>query len=102
MLTCGDLSVDLSRRKVTVGMQDIKLTPTEYDLLKELIQHAGKVLTHKQLLKAVWGNSCMDDTQYVRVYIGQLRRKLEADPAQPRYIISELGVGYRLMGNSDR
>lgn len=100
ILTCGDLSVDLSQRRVTLGMREIKLTPTEYDLLKELMQHAGKVLTHKQLLKAVWGNSYTDDTQYVRVYIGQLRRKLEDDPAQPRYIISELGVGYRLMGNS--
>jgi two-component system, OmpR family, KDP operon response regulator KdpE len=98
VLTCGDLAVDLAQRRVTMGEREVKLTPTEYDLLKELIQHAGKVLTHKQLLKAGWGNSYTDDTQYVRVYVGQLRRKIEEDPAQPRYIISEPGVGYRLMG----
>jgi Response regulators consisting of a CheY-like receiver domain and a winged-helix DNA-binding domain len=96
-ICCGDLSVDLNLRRVTVRGQEVKLTPTEYDILKVLVQHAGRVLTHKQLLKAVWGNEYGDDTQYVRVYIGQLRRKIEDDPARPRYIITESGVGYRLM-----
>lgn len=98
ILTCGDLVVDIAQRRVSMGQREIKLTPTEYDLLKELIQNAGKVLTHKQLLKSVWGISLSEDTHYVRVYIGQLRRKIEEDPAQPRYIISEPGVGYRLLG----
>ncbi|MHC1762261.1 MAG: response regulator [Negativicutes bacterium] len=98
ILTCGDLVVDIAQRRVSVGQREIKLTPTEYDLLKELIQNAGKVLTHKQLLKSVWGIAFSEDTHYVRVYIGQLRRKIEEDPARPRYIISEPGVGYRLLG----
>ena len=97
ILTCGNLTLDVAQRKVTAGMREVKLTPTEYELLKVLIQYPGKVLTHKQLLKAVWGDSYTHDTQYVRVYIGQLRRKIEQNPAQPRYIISEPGVGYRLM-----
>ena len=98
ILTCGDLVVDIAQRRVSMGQREIKLTPTEYDLLKELIQNAGKVLTHKQLLKSVWGIAFSEDTHYVRVYIGQLRRKIEEDPARPRYIISEPGVGYRLLG----
>lgn len=97
VLTCGGLKVDLVLRRVTVDDREIKLTPTEYELIKIMAQHAGRVLTHKQLLKAVWGNSYNEDTHYIRVYIGQLRRKIEADPAQPRYIITESGVGYRLM-----
>ncbi len=98
VITCGDLSVDLAQRRVTVGGREVKLTPTEYDILKELVQHAGKVLTHKHLLRTVWGNYHNEDTHYIRVYIGQLRRKIEENPTQPRYIISEPGVGYRLMG----
>lgn len=97
-ITCGELTVDLNFRRVTIRNEEVKLTPTEYDVLKVLIQHAGRVLTHKQLLKAVWGNEYGEDTHYVRVYIGQLRRKIEDDPARPRYIITESGVGYRLMG----
>jgi two-component system, OmpR family, KDP operon response regulator KdpE len=97
MLTCGGLSVDLIQRRVTVDGVEVKLTPTEYEIIKLLAQNAGRVLTHKQLLKAVWGNS-YDDTHYIRVYVGQLRRKIEKDPAQPRYIITESGIGYRLMG----
>ena len=89
--------MDLAQRRVTLREREIKLTPTEYDLLKELMQCAGKVLTHKQLLKLVWGNSDSGDTHYIRVYIGQLRRKLEDDSARPRYIVSEPGVGYRLV-----
>lgn len=97
VLTCGGLKVDLVLRRVTVDDREIKLTPTEYEIIKIMAQHAGRVLTHKQLLKAVWGNSYNEDTHYIRVYIGQLRRKIEADPAQPRYIITESGVGYRLI-----
>lgn len=97
IIQCGDLSVDLAQRRVTVGTQEIKLTPTEYDILKILAQNASKVLTHHQLLKAVWGDIYSEDTHYIRVYIGQLRRKIEPNPTQPKYIITESGVGYRLM-----
>ncbi len=97
VIQCGDLSIDLAQRRVTVDAQEIKLTPTEYDIIKILAQNAGKVLTHRQLLKAVWGDTYSDDTHYIRVYIGQLRRKIEPNPTQPRYIITESGVGYRLM-----
>jgi two-component system KDP operon response regulator KdpE len=100
VLTCGGLAVDLLQRTVTVDGREVKLTPTEYEIIKVMAQHAGRVLTHKQLLKAVWGNDYNNDTHYIRVYIGQLRRKIEADSAQPRYIITESGVGYRLMGKS--
>ncbi|MDR3561104.1 MAG: response regulator [Negativicutes bacterium] len=96
VVTCGDLVIDLLRRSVTVRKQEVKLTPTEYEILKILARYPGRVITHNQLLKSVWGNSCSDDTHYIRIYIGQLRRKIEADPAQPRYIITESGVGYRL------
>ncbi len=97
VITCGDLSIDLAQRRVTVSGREVKLTPTEYDIIKTLAQHAGKVLTHKQLLKLVWGNQYSDDTHYIRIYIGQLRRKIEDNPTQPRYIITESGIGYRLM-----
>jgi two-component system KDP operon response regulator KdpE len=90
------LLVDLARRQVSVAGREIKLTPTEYDLLRVLVTHAGKVLTHQQLLRAVWGPGAANDTHYLRVYIGQLRQKIEDDPAQPRHIITESGVGYRL------
>lgn len=95
---CGDLTIDFVQRRVLVKEHEVRLTPTEYEIIKILAQNAGKVLTHKQLLKAVWGNSYGEDTHYVRIYIGQIRRKIEADPAQPRYIITESGVGYRLLG----
>jgi two-component system KDP operon response regulator KdpE len=98
VLTCGELTVDLLQRRVTVGEREIKLTPTEYELIKYMMQHAGRVLTHKQILKAVWGNAYDEDTHYIRIYISQLRRKIEQDPAQPRYIVTESGIGYRLMG----
>ncbi|WP_371381228.1 response regulator [Sporomusa aerivorans] len=98
ILRCGGLAVDLLQRRVTVDDREIKLTPTEYELIKFMMQHAGRVLTHKQLLKAGWGNSYGEDTHYIRIYIGQLRRKIEQDPAQPRYIVTESGIGYRLMG----
>lgn len=98
VLRCGGLAVDLLQRRVTVDDREIKLTPTEYELIKFMIQHAGRVLTHKQLLKAGWGNSYGEDTHYIRIYISQLRRKIEQDPAQPHYIVTESGIGYRLMG----
>jgi two-component system KDP operon response regulator KdpE len=98
IITCGELTLDLAQRRVTVGGREVKLTPTEYDIIKVLAQHAGKVLTHKQLLKAVWGNSYDEDTHYIHVFVGQLRRKIEENPTQPRYILTESGVGYRLMG----
>ena len=97
IITCGDLVVDLVGRHVMRGDKEIKLTPTEYEILKVLAQNIGKVLTHKYLLKTVWGTAYNEDTHYIRVYIGQLRRKVEVNPAQPQYIITESGVGYRLM-----
>ena len=90
----GDLSVDLVRRIVKVGREDVKLSPKEYELLRLLIQYAGKVLTHKFLLKELWSTSI--DPQYLRVYVRQLRNKIEPDPAQPQYILTETGIGYRL------
>ncbi|GMA97291.1 response regulator [Pelosinus sp. IPA-1] len=97
VITCGELMIDLVARHVTRNDKEIKLTPTEYEILKILAQNIGRVLTHKQLLKAVWGTAYNEDTHYIRVYIGQLRRKVEENPAQPKYIITESGVGYRLM-----
>jgi two-component system, OmpR family, KDP operon response regulator KdpE len=90
----GDLTVDLVRRIVKVGDKEVKLSPKEYELLRVLVQHAGKVLTHKFLLGELWSD--FTDTQYLRVYVRQLRHKIEADPEQPQYIITETGVGYRL------
>jgi two-component system KDP operon response regulator KdpE len=91
-----DLTVDFARRAVLVGDRQIDLTPTEYDILRALIQHAGKVLTHRQLLRTVWGNAYESETHMLRVNVSNLRRKLERTPAKPRYIITEPGVGYRL------
>ena len=90
----GDLSVDLVRRIVKVRDQDVKLSPKEYDLLRVLVQHAGKVLTHKFLLGELWDN--LTDAQYLRVYVRQLRQKIEVDPERPQYILTETGIGYRL------
>ena len=90
----GDLTVDLVRRIVTVAGAEVKLTPREYDLLRLLVAHAGKVLTHRFILHEVW--SAEADVQYLRIYIRTLRQKLEADPEQPRLILTEQGVGYRL------
>lgn len=98
VLCCGDLQIDISKHQVKLSDREIKLTPTEYEIVKVMVQNAGRVLTHKQLLKAVWGNTYNEDTHYIRVYIGQIRRKLEKDPTQPRYIITETGIGYRFMG----
>ena len=91
---CGALSMDLVRRVVAVGGNEVKLTPREYDLLRLLVGHAGKVLTHKFVLRELWGGDA--DVQYLRVYIRALRQKIEPDPEQPRYILTEQGVGYRM------
>jgi two-component system, OmpR family, KDP operon response regulator KdpE len=90
----GDLSVDLVRRIVKIRDNEIKLSPKEYDLLRLLVQHAGKVLTHKFLLGELWDN--LTDAQYLRVYVRQLRQKIETDPEQPQYVLTETGIGYRL------
>lgn len=90
----GDLAVDLVRRVVTVRDREMKFTPREYDLLRLLVRHAGKVLTHKLILHEVWGGET--DIQYLRIYIRALRQKIEDDPQRPRYILTETGVGYRL------
>ncbi|HMB96510.1 MAG TPA: response regulator [Tepidisphaeraceae bacterium] len=93
----GSLRVDLSRREVTVDDKSVHLTPNEFRLLSLLIKHAGKVLTHRQLLQEVWGPDLEQQTHYLRVYMNQLRQKLEIDPSRPRYLLTETGVGYRLM-----
>jgi two-component system, OmpR family, KDP operon response regulator KdpE len=92
----GDLRVDLSRRLVHIGEREIHLTPIEYRLLSVLIRHAGKVMTHRQLLLNVWGPGYVEHDHYVRIYMGQLRQKLEEIPTQPRYLLTETGIGYRL------
>lgn len=94
LFRAGDLSVDLVRRVVTVRGQEVKLTPREYDLLRLLVQHAGKVLTHRFILREVWGTET--DVQYLRIYVRTLRQKIEANPEQPELILTEQGVGYRL------
>jgi two-component system, OmpR family, KDP operon response regulator KdpE len=91
----GTLRVDLARRQVLVGDTEVHLTPIEYRLLTTLVRHAGKVLTHRQILKEVWGPNSVDQAHYLRVYMMQLRRKLEADPARPRLLLTEPAVGYR-------
>jgi two-component system KDP operon response regulator KdpE len=91
---CGDLSVDLVRRIVKVADREIKLSPKEYDLLRVLVQHAGKVLTHRFLLRELWDE--LTDAQYLRVYVRQLRQKIESDPERPQFVLTETGIGYRL------
>jgi len=95
VIHAGDLTVDLVKRLVTRGGEAVKLSPREYDLLARLAEGGGRVLTHRQLLTAVWGPANADDVQYLRVFIGRLRQKVEADPASPRLITTESGVGYR-------
>jgi len=90
----GNLSVDLVRRIVKLGDREIKLSPKEYDLLRLLVQHAGKVLTHRFLIQELWEEPT--DPQYLRVYVRQLRQKIEADPERPQYVMTEIGIGYRL------
>jgi two-component system KDP operon response regulator KdpE len=92
----GELHVDLAQRRVSVAAQEVHLTPLEYRLLTTLVRYAGKVITHRQLLHEVWGPGYAHQTHYLRVYMGQLRHKLEVDPTRPRYLFTEPGVGYRL------
>ena len=94
-LSSGDLSIDFEHRRVTVKGKPVKLTPTEYSLLEQLTTRPDSVLTHRELLSNVWGAEYRDETEYLRVYIGRLRRKLEDDPANPTYLLTEPGVGYR-------
>jgi two-component system KDP operon response regulator KdpE len=94
--TTGQLRVDLGKRQVFVHDGEVHLTPTEYRLLATMIKYSGRVVTHRQLLKEVWGPPYVEHTQYLRVFMGQLRQKLEPDPAKPRFLINEPGVGYRL------
>ncbi|HSJ53593.1 MAG TPA: response regulator [Anaerolineae bacterium] len=94
----GDLRMDLARRQVTMAGGDVVLTPTEYDLLRVLVQHAGKVLTHRQLLRQVWGTGYEGETHLLQVNISNLRRKIEPEPSRPNYVLTEIGVGYRLRG----
>lgn len=96
VFSTGDLVVDLARRTVTVSGQEIQLTPTEFDLLRVLVTHAGRVLTHRLLLRQVWGVGYDNEAHLLRVNISNLRRKIEPDPSRPTYIITEPGVGYRL------
>jgi two-component system KDP operon response regulator KdpE len=96
IFTTGDLQVDLTRRLVTIRGEYVKLTPTEYALLRLMVQHAGKVLTHRQILREVWGREYEHETHYLRVYFAQLRQKLEADPTRPKLLTTEPGIGYRL------
>ena len=92
----GAIAVDLAARRVTRSDKEVHLTPIEYRILVALVRNAGKVLTHRQLLKEVWGPNAVEHSHYLRVYMAQLRRKLEADPARPQHLLTELGVGYRL------
>jgi two-component system, OmpR family, KDP operon response regulator KdpE len=92
----GDLTLDFERRVVTMAGAEVHLTPTEYEVLKYLALNAGKVITHRTLLRAVWGPQYADEAHYLRVFVGQLRRKLEPDPSRPRYLLTEPGIGYRL------
>ena len=95
VVTVGDLTIDLEKRLVTRTGAPIRLSPREYDLLAQLVEGAGKVVTHRQLLTAIWGPAHEHDVQYLRVFVGQLRQKIEADPASPSLILTEAGVGYR-------
>lgn len=101
VFSCGELAVNFDRREVRIKNELIKLTPTEYDLLKYMIQNTGKVLTHRMLLAAVWGPGYVEQAQYLRVFVGQLRKKIETTPAQPRYILTDPGVGYRFNCEQD-
>ncbi|MDD5272546.1 MAG: response regulator [Methylovulum sp.] len=97
----GELKVDMARRKVFLADVEVHITPIEYRLLAILIRHAGLVVTHRHLLKEVWGIEHIHDQHYLRIYMGQLRHKLEANPTRPRYLLTEVGVGYRLVDDGD-
>jgi two-component system, OmpR family, KDP operon response regulator KdpE len=99
VVQAGDLRIDLVKRLVTRGGETVKLSPREYDLLARLVEGGGRVLTHRQLLTSVWGPANVDDVQYLRVFIGHLRQKLEPDPSSPRHLTTESGVGYRFIAD---
>ena len=101
-LEAGDFRMQLDERKLTIKSKEIRLTPKEYDLMTYMLRHSGKVLTHHMLLGAVWGGDYTEQTEYLRVFIGQLRKKIEADPANPKYILTEPWVGYRFTPNSEQ
>jgi len=96
VFTVGDLSIDMARRQVQLDGAEIKLSPKEYTLLQHLARHAGKVVTHEQMLREIWGDDHAEDAHYLRIFMRRLRQKIERDPTQPRYIVTEVGVGYRL------
>lgn len=98
VIASGDLKIDLVRRLVTREGGPVRLSPREYELLAQLVRGNGKVITHRQLLTAIWGPSHAEDVQYLRVFVGQLRQKIEPDPTQPRLVLTEPGVGYRWLG----
>ena len=95
VIEAGDFRVDLENRNVTVKGREVRLTPKEYDLMIHLLRHQGKVLTHRALLAAVWGGDSVEQTEYLRVFVGQLRKKIEPDPSAPRYVRTEPWIGYR-------
>lgn len=99
VLAVGDVTIDIDERRVVVGGKEIRLTPKEFDVLKYLVNNAGKVVTHRALLQTVWGWQSTDQTEYLRVFINQLRRKIEIDASHPRYLITEPWVGYRFVPN---
>ena len=96
----GDLVVDLEKRGVTMAGERVSLTPNEFDMLALFAQNEGKLMTHRAILKAVWGPAYSDESHYLHVYVSQLRRKIEPDPARPRYLLTEAGAGYRLVDPS--
>ena len=95
MVTTDDFTVDLADKRVTRGGKDVRLTPTEWQLLEVLVRHAGKLVTQRQLLAEVWGPGYQNEAHYLRVYVANLRRKLEPDPSAPRHLLTEPGIGYR-------
>jgi two-component system KDP operon response regulator KdpE len=101
ILDFGTLKIDLTAHVVTVNAEEIRLTPTEYELLRVLATNAGKVMTHQMLLTRVWGPASEDSTNYLRVYINQLRRKIELDSSRPRYLLTDPGIGYRFRSPDD-
>jgi two-component system, OmpR family, KDP operon response regulator KdpE len=102
VVRAGDIEVDLVKRLVSRGGEPVRLSPREYDLLAKLVEAGGRVVTHRQLLAAVWGPANVEDVQYLRVFMGHLRQKLEPDPSAPRYLITESGVGYRFVSDEGR
>jgi two-component system KDP operon response regulator KdpE len=102
VIQAGDLVIDLPRRLVTRGGEPVRLSPKEYELLAKLAEADGRVLTHKDLLMSLWGPAHLQDMQYLRVFIGQLRQKIETDPAEPKLVLTQPGIGYRFMADAVR